>query len=62
MMLGYEVSTALDIAYKMPQEIKRILQNAWVWQLQGKWEELRDAVREITKYSTQRQKWYHDRN
>lgn len=62
MMLGCEVSTALDIAYKMPQEIKRIPPNTWVLQLQGKWEELRDAVTEITKYSTQRQKWYHDRN
>lgn len=61
MMLGREVSTPLDIAYEMSQEIKRIPQNAQVWQLQERLEEAYAAVREIIKDSIQRQKWYHDR-
>jgi transposase InsO family protein len=61
MMLGREVATPLDIVYEMPTDMKRIPQNTWVWELQEKLEKAHSAVREMSKDSIQRQKWYHDR-
>ncbi|XP_061176094.1 uncharacterized protein LOC133185046 [Saccostrea echinata] len=60
MMLGREVSTALDIMYDMPNAVKYIPNNQWVWHLKETMEDAHRHVRENIKAVMMRQKRDHD--
>lgn len=61
LMLGRETSTPLEIIYNMPQSMKTLPPNQWVWELQERIENAHFLVRSHTKRAIQRQKTYHDR-
>ena len=61
-MLGRETTCPLDLMFEMPQAIKTIPSNEWVWQLQEKLETAHRFVRENTGRNMHRQKRYHDEN
>ena len=61
LMLGRETATPLDIMFEMPQSLKSIPVNQWVWEIRERLESAHTLVREYTGESMKRQKKYHDR-
>ncbi|CAG2213721.1 unnamed protein product [Mytilus edulis] len=62
LMLGREVSTPLDLIYKLPSQVKAIPQNQWAWELQEHMEEAHQIVQRHVSGQMLRQKKNHDKN
>ena len=60
LMLGREVSTPLDLMFELPQLIRPIPNNQWVWELRDRIESAHALVREYTQQAMHRQKQIHD--
>ena len=60
LMLGREVSTPLDIMFKMPTSVGSIPENQWAWALKEKLEEAYSFVRNNVPGAMLRQKSLHD--
>ncbi len=60
LMLGREVSTPLDLMFELPQLIKPIPNNQWVWELRDRIETAHNTVRKSTQQAMHRQKRIHD--
>ena len=56
LMFGHEVSTPLDLMYELPQLIKPVPNNQWVWELRDKIESAQNLVRQNTQQAMHRQK------
>lgn len=59
-MLGRETTCPLDLMFEMPQAIRKIPSNEWVWKLQEKLESAHTFVRNNIDKGMKRQKRYHD--
>ena len=55
LMFGREVSTPLDLMYELPELIKPIPNNQWVWELHDKIESAHNLVRQNTQQAMHRQ-------
>ena len=60
LMFGREVSTPLDLMYELPELIKPIPNNQWVWELRDKIESAHNLVRQNTQQAMHRQKRIRD--
>ena len=56
LMFGREVSTPLDLMYELPELIKYVLNNQWVWELRDRIESANNFVRQNTQQAMHRQK------
>ena len=60
LMFGRKVSTPLDLMFELPQLIKPIPNNQWVWELRDRIESAHNIVRQNTQQSMHRQKRIRD--
>ena len=60
LMFGRKVSTPLDLMFKLPQLIKPIPNNQWVWELRDRIESAHNIVRQNTQQSMHREKHIRD--
>ncbi len=60
LMFGREVSTPLDLMFELPQLMKPVPNNQWVWELRDRIESAHNLVRKTTQQSMHRQKRIHD--
>ena len=60
LLFGREVSTPLDLMYELPELIKPVPNNHWVWELRDKIESAHNLVRQNTQQAMHRQKRLRD--
>ena len=60
LMLGREVSTSLGLMFELPELIRPIPNNQWIWELHDRIESAHALVREYTQQTVHRQKQIHD--